>query len=115
MRTYTTQQGSQAHLKDDSVNMQGTVPASVDPIIDAASTVYEDLGYELIITSANDGQHMQGSLHYEGKALDLRGSRAWGYSPVDLRTITSHLRDRLGDAYDVVRHDTHIHVEHDPS
>ena len=50
--------------------MQGTAPGSVEPIIDAASTVYERLGYELIITSAADGKHMPGSLHYEGKALE---------------------------------------------
>jgi hypothetical protein len=34
--------------------------------------VFDAFGYKATITSARDGKHMTGSLHYEGKALDWR-------------------------------------------
>ena len=114
MRSYSTSTGTAATLKD-GVSLDGIVPASVDPIVDAARTVYDRFGKELVITSGTDGRHMQGSLHYVGKALDLRASAPWGYTERVRRQIVAHLRKELGDAYDVVLHRTHIHVEHDPS
>ena len=41
------------------------------PLIDAA---YHDMAidFECVVTSANDGRHMAGSLHYAGRAVDLR-------------------------------------------
>ena len=114
MRTYSTQQGNTAQLKD-SANLKGIVPASVDPIIEAAAPVYERFGKDLVITSGTDGQHMQGSLHYVGKALDLRASEAWGYSDRVRGQIAGHLRRELGPNYDIVIEPTHIHAEHDPS
>jgi hypothetical protein len=107
---YTTSSGTTAHLKDDSVDMAGTVPTAVDPIIEAASQVYEDTPQRLVITSAADGRHMDGSLHYEGKALD---PRIW-HLP-NPSGAAGELQRRLGADYDVVYEGTHIHAEHDPS
>ena len=113
MHTYSTSKGTEAQLID-GVDLEGIVPASVDPIIDAARTVYDRFGKDLVITSATDGQHMAGSLHYEGKALDLRASEAWGYSDRVRKQIVQHLRRTLGPAFDVVLHDSHVHIERDP-
>ena len=114
MRTYTTSE-AEAHLKDESVDMQSTDPSAVDPIIRVAEDIYSHFDKDLVITSAADGEHMRGSKHYEGEALDLRGSKAWGYSDRVLRQIVSHLRRELGEEYDVVRERTHLHIERDPA
>jgi len=116
---YTTSQGTTAQLKDDSVDMEATHAPSVDPIIDAAKPLYEPTGQALVITSAADGEHSQGSLHYPqtgqfdgGQALDLR---IW-HLP-DPAATAKQLQQKLGPEYDVVygpNHDTHIHVERDP-
>lgn len=120
MRQYATEKGTTALLKDDSVDMEGTDPSAVDPIIDAAAPIYGRLGYELIITSAADGTHSEGSHHRDrntpadgGWALDLRCSEDWGYSREDRHTIAEALRAKLGHAYDIVLHSTHLHVERD--
>jgi hypothetical protein len=34
--------------------------------------VFAAFGYKSTITSGRDGQHMEGSFHYQGKALDWR-------------------------------------------
>jgi len=122
VRQYTTAAGRTARLKDDSVDMSGTDPDAVDPILDAAAPVYDRLGYELIVTSAADGTHSEGSHHKDentsgdgGWALDLRCSEAWGYTKEDRHTIAEALRAKLGHDYDVVLHSTHLHVERDVS
>lgn len=70
-----------------------------------------NIGRGAIITSGTDGQHMKGSLHYVGRAADLRSN--------DLATsqksrLVEALRARLGRDFDVVPEPTHIHVEYDP-
>ena len=40
--------------------------------IPAIARVFGAFGYRATITSARDGKHMTGSLHYQGKALDWR-------------------------------------------
>jgi len=63
---------------------------------------------EPIITSAMEGNHSAGSFHYIGRALDFRIPS----------TMFSHrmktLREKLGENYDVVVEQTHIHIEYDP-
>lgn len=112
---YTTSKGTSARLKDSSVDMSCLVTSVTDPIIDAASMVFGSLGYEVVITSACDGTHSAGSLHYEGKALDLRCSVAWGFSTADCQAIEAMMAERLGTGYDVVLESTHLHVEYDPN
>ena len=79
------------------------------PIIDRVYT--EITGKEVTITSARDGEHMSGSKHYDGKALDLRTR---DISRDTAAKVTVKLQNNLGRDYDVVHEKDHIHVEYDP-
>jgi len=74
-----------------------------------AEAVYREYGTELVITSANDGKHKEGSLHYKGLALDLR---TWTLNGREVM-VHAKLQRALGDQYDVVLEKDHIHVEWD--
>jgi hypothetical protein len=76
-----------------------------------ADGVYQRQGVELEITSIVDGKHSRGSLHYVGMAADLRTrTLPAGTAPL----VARQLRAALGDDYDVVLEDTHLHVEFQP-
>ncbi len=79
--------------------------------IQEAREVYRELGTDLVITSLLDGQHMEGSLHPKGLAVDLR---TWHLSKTDRGIAAQRLRVALGPEYDVVLESDHIHIEHDP-
>ena len=68
------------------------------------------------ITSANDGQHMQGSLHYKNRAYDIRTKNIVGIIefPLAARSWAERIQVALGDDYDVVLEKDHIHVEFQP-
>lgn len=86
------------------------------PLIDAA---YTDLAIdaECVVTSANDGRHMDGSLHYVGRAVDLRTR---DLHPDVIGKLVLALRKRLnGDAtmnrpYQVIQEADHLHLEWQP-
>lgn len=79
---------------------------------DLIDKIHQDtIGRNAVITSARDGKHMVGSLHFVGRAIDLRtrdmplmGSAA----------IAESLREVLGKDFDVVLEKDHIHLEYDP-
>lgn len=76
-----------------------------------AEKVWLDCGKELVITSLNDGQHSNISLHYAGQAADL----CTRYFAVP-KTVGQNLSDALGNNpdYDVVVEKDHIHLEWQP-
>lgn len=79
----------------------------------ALATAPEFTDETLWVTSANDSQHMLGSLHYENKAFDLRiWNVVGGRAEVDRWAV--RLRTALGYDYDVVVESDHLHVELDP-
>ena len=55
---------------------QGVKLLGLDPQMAVALQVvhelYGDRGHSCWVTSGNDGQHKEGSLHYTGRALDFR-------------------------------------------
>ena len=78
-----------------------------------ADQVYSQFDTPLVITSANDGRHMYGSYHYQGKAIDCR-TRNLPSRETDAIAIAAELRGRLGPDYDIVVERDHIHIEYDP-
>lgn len=78
----------------------------------AADRLMAAMSVDLVITSGDEGQHSRGSRHYSGLALDFRSRDL-----VDHETklgVANALRECLGDEYDVLLEETHIHVEYDP-
>ena len=76
-----------------------------------ADRIFEQYQNELVITSVNDGKHMNNSLHFNGFAVDFR-SRT--FTEPQLINVIQELKVSLGENYDVVKEIDHIHVEYDP-
>ena len=74
-------------------------------------SVFSNYGYDSIITSALDGTHSRGSLHYVGFALDYR-IRHLESGAAEM--IVNDIKQALTDEFDVVLEPTHIHVEFQP-
>jgi hypothetical protein len=68
-----------------------------------------DVG-DIVITSANDGTHMQGSRHYTDEALDLR-SRSFP-SPVAKQRFAALLKAELGPAFTILFENAGTLTEH---
>lgn len=108
----STSAGAVFRLKDDSVCYAAT--PSQEAILNAAAKVYAAEPQALVVTSANDGEHMAGSRHYEDLALDLR---VWNVE--DHVEVAEKMQDRLGRGYDVIPEwrdgevPSHIHAERD--
>lgn len=71
----------------------------------------EEERYNLVITSARDGEHQTNSKHYEHQAVDFR---IWGFKAWQLQEIKQDMDLLLGSDYQVVIEKTHIHLEYDP-
>jgi hypothetical protein len=99
------------HLKDTvALAPPGIHLALLDALLTAAD-VYARWGYPLVVTSLGDSQHTPHSLHYEGKAADLRVR----HLPIhDRPAVVRELQHALGPQYDVLLEVDHIHLEYDP-
>lgn len=78
--------------------------------------IYSKYGYECIITSANDSTHGPNSLHYKGKALDLRTKHL---AMMHKSKVVQDIKGALGPQFDVVfeadgQANEHLHIEFDP-
>lgn len=73
-----------------------------------AERIWDAVGETLVITSVIDGAHMRASIHYTGSAIDFRVPES------KKATLRNRLADALGQDYDVVSEDDHIHVEWQP-
>lgn len=76
-------------------------------------------GGDMTVTSANDGVHSTLSLHYSGRAVDLRINNLSGI-PVSQRPIlAAQIKQALGAEWDVIHEyvgtsNEHLHIEWDP-
>lgn len=73
------------------------------------NSVLTELGIEFVITSCIEGTHKHASLHYMGSALDIRLP-----PPTFTGKVIANLKEALGDDYDVILEDDHIHIEFQP-
>lgn len=74
--------------------------------------IYEKHGFECILTEGTGGIHGYSSEHYKGDAADFRTSNIRPKEKINL--IAGQIKDCLGEDYDVVVEETHLHVEFDP-
>src|SRR5574342_91634 len=81
------------------------------PIIDAICVKH---GIPFVITAARDGVHKANSLHYVGRAIDIRTR---DLPPLSRPEFHFDIQTALGSDYDVVLEtkSPHVHVEFDPA
>ena len=99
------------------VRSDGIEPEGAYIVIVAHRVWQRYLRKDLTVTSITDGKHSVNSLHYQGRAIDLRVKDDETGLPFDGRhqlIAVRELRRHLGKDYDVVLEPTHIHVEYDP-
>jgi hypothetical protein len=83
-------------------------------IMDVIDRVHKEVvGREAICTSAVDSnEHKAGSMHYVGRAYDLRTR---DLTPAKAEELLKRLREVLGvSLWDVIMESDHIHVEFQP-
>ena len=100
----------------DNVHVNGAhfYPEMVRIIDVARATAPQTVDAAIWITSANDGQHMDGSLHYKNRAFDIRIKNLIGDVHSTARLWAAKISLALGLDYDVILEEDHIHVEFDP-
>ena len=97
-----------------------TVNAQNDRIMRVAEVAYGEVmgpDFSVVVTSGNDGQHMEKSLHFKNLALDFRTGHNWDaplMSEDEARELCEELKARLGMGFDVVLEKDHVHCEYDP-
>lgn len=100
--------------KDDSVDLLG-LNVMMKPVLETVSKCFFDYGIRCVVTAGKENGHSVGSYHRYGFAVDFRTK---ALTAVEKRGLTVTTRRRLrnypfGDCYDVVLHETHLHVEFD--
>ena len=78
------------------------------PVLKAADRLWKQYGQELVVTSALDGTHSAGSLHYYGLALDFRTRYFVNGVAYEISEV---LQEALGPDFRVLYEGTHIHVQ----
>lgn len=99
------------HLKPGvAYSKDGITLDLLDGLLGAAH-VYGQHGYDFVVTSLGDGVHKENSLHYVGRAADLRVRHV----PAEKRqALLRAIRAALTPQYDVILESDHIHLEYDP-
>ena len=96
-------------VKDNSVLLVG-LKREIVKALPYIEKIYNAEGESLILTCGLNGVHSAGSLHYSGYAVDIRTRM---FSEQQKRSVYRKIKEVLGIAYDVILHDSHIHVEFD--
>lgn len=104
---------------DTDVSFIGVHTQLIEALIHVVDPICRDmLGYECIITSANDGVHGENSRHYVGLAADHRTwtteNSGTQIAQADRLEIARQLRGRLGTSFFVYPEATHMHISYKP-
>lgn len=80
-------------------------------------SLFDKYRHALVVTEVTGGKHMEGSLHYKGRAIDIRTNHIRDRS--EKGSLIGEIRYALGDDFDVVFEaenaaNEHLHIEYDP-
>lgn len=75
--------------------------------------IYNGYGYSAVVTSTNDGKHMEGSLHYVGLAADFRIKHIEEALVSEIFEKIVDLLTSISPCFQCILETTHIHVEFD--
>jgi len=97
-------------FKDSTIGLQNLCPQIVLALI-IVDQVMQKAGAQAMITSVNDARHSKKSLHYDGKAVDLR--TRWFSDP---KAVVYECKRALGNSpdIDIILEKDHIHMEYQP-
>lgn len=104
-------------IKSSGVNLAKLHPVLLAALVTASEIFRTVARVDCIVTSGDDGVHRDGSLHYQGLALDLRSKH------VSLRAEKTRIRQMLRDAFPGLRvilekeglEQEHFHLEWNPA
>lgn len=103
----------------DGVSIRGIAPETMLALHVANECFFGVAGADCVVTSCNDSQHRQGSLHYIGHAIDLR-TKHLPNTPTKV-AVAQQIHDRLVPLadFDVVleyldKPNEHLHIEYQP-
>lgn len=97
----------------DGVDIRGIRPELVLGLLIVTDT-FRELGVTCTLTAIRDGKHMDGSLHYQGAAADIRLASRYTRTESTDRKLLDALRPRLGKQFDFLLETDHFHLEFDP-
>jgi len=78
-------------------------------VLIAVESIYKRMGYDTVVTSALDGTHSAGSLHYYGYALDFRTRHV---AADKISALVDDVKKALGPNYFVLFEGDHLHVDY---
>jgi conjugal transfer mating pair stabilization protein TraG len=97
-------------------SLEGVKPEVLE-VLPGLEEIFSRYKASLVVTAGTDGKHMKGSLHYVGRALDLRIKRVQMFRR---QALCDELRRFLGKGWDVVLEQSkgnpandHVHIELD--
>jgi len=71
------------------------------------ASVVAPVDYNVTVTSGCDGDHIEGSAHYAGKAFDLRTRDFIG----SVQMWSKRIKQALGSCYFILIESDHIHIQ----
>lgn len=90
-------------------------PIEMIGMLNALELIAAGSNKDVTITSANDGTHMQGSLHYQNLALDIRTKdRTLAEQESLLKSLHKAFSSKFYDVLDERAKLNHFHVEYQP-
>ena len=103
------------------VNLVG-INSAMSAAWSVANEVFQEFGLDVCqVNDAVSFNHSEASLHNSGNAIDIdthdgpRDNRVSKFSAgVSVQLVADTIADRLPADFDVIFHDTHIHIEFQP-